>query len=1573
MPLVKNATTSLAQGVSQQAEAQRFPSQAEEQINAYSSPIKGLVKRPPTKFISQIDADTGGSAFVHTINRDANEQYVLVVNPDTQIEINSINYTTNKVNVAAVLSVNDAIRFANAGDGTLPIGLEAGVTYYVLSSTAVADTWDITVSHTKGGSIVNIGKAEIDSVRITSVKDKETGQWVDGVFLVTFAANHGFVKGDKVRIQGLNSPADTLIFATTEYELRVPDNYDYHYTYASSTYSVATWSPNQFVLGIVGADTAGLGDNLGYLVDRRYEAVGSVSGFRMLGDAGATQQHFVLLDGAGNRTHTKGNKLHWDWSDGGTEAFPVDWDGTKLLGASIRLGTIVATGKAYRATIIAKDDTARTLTLDHYVDLNDELFDSPVLHEDTGVPYNYNKSTNPKWLFISYWSDTTSSVYSAGSNPRQFIDTTTPPQTSASYVGADAQAGFLRVNKGGIQIYDAKTGAEKALKIDSGIDYLTDGNDPLNNLKAVTIADHTFLVNTMQTVRAKGNVRYSKRFEAFLTVRTADYGKKYGVKVGSAASPRTTDATGLDEGVPVGTLTSDEAYVDIAGYDENMKGDKWIFRIKAKGDDPKFNNWQIRILQNWKWQGPTGDAPSVGHTGGASTYSSPATQLGRDQGKAGRVHFDLLPAPYGTEYWTNPDFYSVLPGSRVAVAAGSGISEASINIYVNFDWAKSGGDKWVINQQSSAVAQNQTTVADIIEIFEKTDFLKDWEIVPLTGTASYTESGGVQTPTVAVEATSADDIAKAKKYRPQYTIVGARMDDQPVKATVGGELVEWYHGREESIQHHLIVGTGGEYSTTTDIREGFLTPSAKDTHIKRKFWTSKGGRSDDGTAWDGTAESLMTMVQEVGDYWYKTPKWTGEKTQTATGTERIAEMLASSVKIVLGHWRNWSTAKKANGRSLTYTPQGFKGGLNWQTQEAGLGKEEAFGMTYTSGSQGYLFDTKASGDNRRLKYNDDEDRPTSNWTVQQQGYTIALRAPGGEKFQISVEDDLGGQGLKLTYFEVSESADLPNICRNGHIVKVVGDAREEADDYYLRFEADDPTEMSVLQEGRWVECLGYDQTYMIDNSTMPLSLARSFDESGNAKFTLREVDWVPRQAGDDRSNPFPSFVGHKLNDIFLFRNRLGFLSGENVILSEAGEYFNFFRSTVAALLDAAPIDVTASTNKVSTLRSAIPLSERLILFSDQTQFTLDAEPYLAVKTVTVSPANEIVTTPTCKPVVAGNSLFFGFERGEFGGVGELATSRQDSDLLDAGDISSHIPKYIQQKIKKMAAATNEDVLCAITERTDKAVLYVYKFFENPTNGQRVQSAWFQYEFGSAGDYILDMDFIGNKLYMVMKRGTATFIETLTFEDNTKDTNMDYEVCLDFRLDKPSSGVSYTGNATEGTTTVTLPTGYLVTADMKLVSEDSVQYSSSTAVGSSTFTVPKNLSSKEFFIGVPYTMEYTVSQPFLKSDKATETARYQIQRAILSYANARSFTVDVVHNPKMDSPNKNTIVNTYANDSLHNVLTGSADLQEGFFKFGIQERSDRLQLVIKNATPYPSDFLSIDYEARTFSRGSRWSG
>ena len=57
------------------------------------------------------------------------------------------------------------------------------------------------------------------------------------------------------------------------------------------------------------------------------------------------------------------------------------------------------------------------------------------------------------------------------------------------------------------------------------------------------------------------------------------------------------------------------------------------------------------------------------------------------------------------------------------------------------------------------------------------------------------------------------------------------------------------------------------------------------------------------------------------------------------------------------------------------------------------------------------------------------------------------------------------------------------------------------------------------------------------------------------------------------------------NDIFFFQNRLGLLSGENVNMSRASEYFDFFARTARTILDDDPIDVAASHTKVSELEA----------------------------------------------------------------------------------------------------------------------------------------------------------------------------------------------------------------------------------------------------------------------------------------------------------------------------------------------------------------------------------------------------
>ena len=79
MPLINHAIPNLINGVSQQPETLRLSSQAEAQENGMSSVVEGLKKRPPTELIKKVKSSQIGDAFIHTINRDTNERYIVVI------------------------------------------------------------------------------------------------------------------------------------------------------------------------------------------------------------------------------------------------------------------------------------------------------------------------------------------------------------------------------------------------------------------------------------------------------------------------------------------------------------------------------------------------------------------------------------------------------------------------------------------------------------------------------------------------------------------------------------------------------------------------------------------------------------------------------------------------------------------------------------------------------------------------------------------------------------------------------------------------------------------------------------------------------------------------------------------------------------------------------------------------------------------------------------------------------------------------------------------------------------------------------------------------------------------------------------------------------------------------------------------------------------------------------------------------------------------------------------------------------------------------------------------------------
>ena len=79
MSLINRSIPNLIGGVSQQPEILRLDNQATEQLNGISNVVEGLKKRPPCTAIAKLSSSNITNAFIHTINRDVNERYVVVI------------------------------------------------------------------------------------------------------------------------------------------------------------------------------------------------------------------------------------------------------------------------------------------------------------------------------------------------------------------------------------------------------------------------------------------------------------------------------------------------------------------------------------------------------------------------------------------------------------------------------------------------------------------------------------------------------------------------------------------------------------------------------------------------------------------------------------------------------------------------------------------------------------------------------------------------------------------------------------------------------------------------------------------------------------------------------------------------------------------------------------------------------------------------------------------------------------------------------------------------------------------------------------------------------------------------------------------------------------------------------------------------------------------------------------------------------------------------------------------------------------------------------------------------------
>lgn len=561
---------------------------------------------------------------------------------------------------------------------------------------------------------------------------------------------------------------------------------------------------------------------------------------------------------------------------------------------------------------------------------------------------------------------------------------------------------------------------------------------------------------------------------------------------------------------------------------------------------------------------------------------------------------------------------------------------------------------------------------------------------------------------------------------------------------------------------------------------------------------------------------------------------------------------------------------------------------------------------------------------------------------------------------LEVEDGYNGKLAWGVINDVISSNELPVYAPDKYIIRVKGEANTGQDDYWVKFNA---------VRNTWVECAAPNIVADYKDETLPHLLIREADGT----FTFKKADWTIRAAGDDDTNPFPSFIDSNINDIFFFRNRLGFLSGENVILSGSGEYFNFFPPSVAVLTDSDPIDVAVSTNRISILKYAVPFAEELILWSDQAQFVLGSDGILSPTSVKLDLTTEFELTDQARPYGIGRGVYFVSPRAKFSSIRRFYAVQDVTQVKNAEDISAHVPSYIPNGVFKMTGSSTENFLSILTEGAPERV-YMYKFLY--LQEQLVQQSWSYWDFG-AGNKVLCSEMIGAVLHLVVDSPSGILMEKIEFTQNTKDyVGEPYRLYIDRKIEYTVPKGSYNDDLYQ--TMIKLKDIYGSTPSNGIyyaVSRGGVTFeftppTGGWAVNDGALMFDGNLEDVVLYIGEQYTFEYVFSKFLIKATdtqggvSTEDIGRLQLRRAWVNYNNSGNFRILVNNQGRVFTYNM-----TGNRLSTNEMIIGDESLNTGQFKYPVSADAKKVTVSLISDTPNPLSIIGGGWEGNYIRRSS----
>ena len=566
-----------------------------------------------------------------------------------------------------------------------------------------------------------------------------------------------------------------------------------------------------------------------------------------------------------------------------------------------------------------------------------------------------------------------------------------------------------------------------------------------------------------------------------------------------------------------------------------------------------------------------------------------------------------------------------------------------------------------------------------------------------------------------------------------------------------------------------------------------------------------------------------------------------------------------------------------------------------------------------------------------------------------------------------VEDDL----MRVMQSSVNDVTRLPNQCKHGYIVKVSNSRMADEDDYYVRFDGENDRDGS----GSWSECAkpGIPKTL----TNMPLviqrtALANPGTSSEVATFTIKQFTYADRLIGDELTNPLPSFVNKRINKVLFFRNRLVFLSGENVITSRPGTLGepDFFSESALTISSSDPIDISAASTFPSELFDGIAINTGLVVFSTNQQFLLASDDtVLNPDTAKLRSISTFNYNEDMAPISLGTTIAYVDNSGKFSRFNEMANIQREGEP-SVVEVSKIVPTLLPKDIDLLTNSRENSII--LLGKTGSDEVFGYKYFQ--VADQRQQAAWFKWKLNNPLIY----HFIINDEYFFLDSDyylqSVKLVQTETDPSIVQD-NVDFLLHVDNHTTVSGGSFNSTTNLTTFTgvswlNTVTTPNHDLVVIDTNTNSSRVGRYAKATVSGTS-FTLPGNWSGATLTIG--YIYPYEVKLPTLYPSKIEgQRSTADVNSSLVLHRVKFHFGKIGLYETTLERVGKNDYTEIYESTELDEYDASDAPYLEEFIKtVPVYEKNTNVEITLKSTHPAPATLRALswegDYSPRFYQR------